>query len=100
MLIRSHLPDENSILSNHILSRFNPSSQAEPSVPRTLLGKIIVMDNSYSAQALTAIYFGKMRKQYEMYQKGQRFYGTTLNQLQKSLLNPQEARKNNVLTIL
>ena len=33
-----------------------------------------------------------------MYQKGQRFYGAALTQLQKWLLDPQEARKNDVLT--
>ncbi|KAM0546731.1 hypothetical protein ACHAPJ_010659 [Fusarium lateritium] len=98
MRVLSLLPDENSILSSHILSRFNPSSQAEPSAPAALLTKLIEMDTSYSAQALTAIYFGKMRNQYEVYRKGERFYVAALKQLRKSLLNPQEVRKNEVLT--
>lgn len=56
------------------------------------------MDKSLSAQALSAIYFGKMRNQYQVYQKGTRLYVQALDQLRKAIGDPEKARQNDTLT--
>ena len=89
---------EEAILTAHLLTRFTPSSDVEPSAPARLLPLLIRMNGSYSAQALAAIYFGKMRNQYQVYRKGTQLYGKALDQLCKAISDPLTARSNETLT--
>lgn len=89
---------EEAVLTAHLLARFTPSSDVEPSAPATLLPLLIKMDGSYSARALAAIYFGKMRNQYQIYRKGTQLYGKALDQLCKAISDPVTAQSNETLT--
>lgn len=96
--IRSLLPSQDTVLTAHIVSRFSPSGNVEASAPATLLPQLIKMDKSYSAQALSAIYFGKMRNQYQIYQKGTQLYVRALDQLRNAINDPARVRQNETLT--
>lgn len=95
--IRDLQPHEDSVFINHILSRLTPPAQGDPATPTSMLSQVILMDNSKSAQALAAVYFGKMCNHKRAYQKGTQLYVQALDQLRHSIVDPKTAASSKTL---
>lgn len=89
--IKDLQPHEDSVFINHILSRLTPPTYGDPATPTSMLSQVILMDNSKSAQALAAVYFGKMCNHRRAYEKGSRLYVQALDQLRHSIIDPKSA---------
>ena len=95
--IKDLQPHEDSVFINHILSRMTPPNPDEPATPTRMLSQVILMDKSKGAQALAAVYFGKMYNHKAAYEKGSRLYVEALDQLRHSIVSPQMALKPETL---
>lgn len=95
--IKDLQPHEDSVFINHILSKLTPPNQNDPATPTSMLTQVILMDRSKSAQALAAVYFGKMCNHKRAYQKGSQLYVQALDQLRHAIVDPKTAVSSETL---
>lgn len=95
--IKDLQPQEDRVFINHILSRMTPPNPDDPATPTSMLSQVIHMDKSKSAQALAAVYFGKMCNHKAAYEKGSRLYVEALDQLRHTIVDQQMALKPETL---